>query len=285
MILGYNTNGLAHHNPLAALELLAETGYRCVGITIDHQWLSPFAVDSLHQRRVIAKKLQALKLSSVIETGARFLLDSRQKHAPSLVAPVEVASPRINLIEYACQLANEQASHCVSIWSGPKPRDWDLQQAWDSLAINLERVLKLADQYEVLIGFEPEPGMFVDTIAAYERLRQWVEHPRLKLTMDIGHLFCQGELPIGDYIHRCREQIINVHLEDMRPGVHEHLMFGDGAMHFPPIMEALNRIEYDGPVVVELSRHSHDAVNAVCKSFQFLSPLVNVSSTPQSDWS
>ena len=31
MLLGYNTNGLAHHDPYQAVELLAELGYRSVG--------------------------------------------------------------------------------------------------------------------------------------------------------------------------------------------------------------------------------------------------------------
>ena len=41
MYLGYNTNGLAHHDLFDAVELLAEIGYRGVAITIDHNALSP----------------------------------------------------------------------------------------------------------------------------------------------------------------------------------------------------------------------------------------------------
>ena len=41
MFLGYNTNGLAHHDLFDAVELLAEIGYRGVAITIDHNALPP----------------------------------------------------------------------------------------------------------------------------------------------------------------------------------------------------------------------------------------------------
>ncbi len=274
MILGYNTNGLAHHDPIAALELLADTGYQCASLTIDHQWISPFASDLLAQRKRINACLRRLGLSSVIETGARFLLDPRRKHSPSLVASSDEAAPRVRFIEYACQVAAEQGSPCVSIWSGTKPPDWDLQMAWDSLAANVESCLKFADQYEIDIAFEPEPGMFVDTIASFERLLNWVSHPRLKLTMDVGHLFCQGELPIADYIRRSASRLVNVHVEDMNVGVHEHLMFGCGSMNFEPIIRTLGEVNYQGPVSVELSRHSHDAVNAVKGSYDFLAPLI-----------
>ena len=37
MLLGYNTNGLAFHRWQDGLELLAEIGYRAVGITVDHR--------------------------------------------------------------------------------------------------------------------------------------------------------------------------------------------------------------------------------------------------------
>ena len=56
---------------------------------------------------------------------------------------------------------------------------------------------------------------------------------------------------------------MNIHIEDMVQGVHEHLMFGQGTMDFPSICEALRRISYEKGVHVELSRHSHMAVEAV----------------------
>ena len=42
MRLAYNTNGLAHHDLLAAIELLANIGYQGIAITLDHGALNPF---------------------------------------------------------------------------------------------------------------------------------------------------------------------------------------------------------------------------------------------------
>jgi sugar phosphate isomerase/epimerase len=52
---------------------------------------------------------------------------------------------------------------------------------------------------------------------------------------------------------------VHVHLEDMRRGVHEHLMFGEGELDLDEALRALRGIEYGGMVAVELSRHSHAA--------------------------
>ncbi|HMP79231.1 MAG TPA: sugar phosphate isomerase/epimerase family protein [Pirellulaceae bacterium] len=274
MKLGYNTNGLAHHDPLQAIQLLAETGYQSVAITIDHQWLSPFDPRWPDQLRDLRRELASHTLSTVIETGARFLLDPRRKHWPTLAGPADVAQPRINLIRHALQIAAELESDCVSIWSGVHFDDLSMQKSLDYLASNLEIILKEADLAGVDIGFEPEPGMFIHSNTQFLRLLEWVDHPRLKMTLDVGHLLCQGELPIAGQIHRWRDRIVNVHLEDMVAGVHEHLLFGEGEIRFPPIIEAFAEIGYEGGLHVELSRHSHDAVRAVTTSYAFLQPLV-----------
>jgi sugar phosphate isomerase/epimerase len=60
----------------------------------------------------------------------------------------------------------------------------------------------------------------------------------------------------------------------MRTGVHEHLMFGEGELDFPPILQALGEIGYRGGVHVELSRHSHEGPIAARRAMEFLRPLI-----------
>ena len=42
MLIGYNTNGMAHHDLFDAVRLLADIGYGGVAITIDHTALPPY---------------------------------------------------------------------------------------------------------------------------------------------------------------------------------------------------------------------------------------------------
>ncbi|MFN9750683.1 MAG: sugar phosphate isomerase/epimerase family protein [Planctomycetota bacterium] len=274
MLLGYNTNGLAHHDPQQALELLAEIGYRSVALTIDHQWLSPFQPDWPKQLEQLAQLLRQLGLACTLETGARILLDPRRKHWPPWVIEPALAAPRRELIRHAMEIAAPLGAKVISIWSGVASEGLDDQMVLDNLTANLDMLLCDAERYDVILGFEPEPGMAIDTMSRWERQQQWLSHPRLRLTLDIGHLFCQGEVPLADYIERWAAQTVNIHLEDMRAGVHEHLMFGEGEMSFPPIVAALKSSGYTGPVHVELSRHSHDAANVARRAFDFLQPLL-----------
>ncbi len=275
MILGYNTNGFAFHDPLEAIDVLGEIGYRSLAITVDHQWINPFSDDCHRQLQAIKHRLESWSMHNVIESGARFLLDPRKKHQPTLLSTdAEQRGRRIDFLRRCIEFAVELESQCVSLWSGMPLDSIDSQMALDRLANALEPVLRYAEKHQVFLGFEPEPGMFVASTADFERLRKWVDSDMLKLTMDIGHLYCLGEVPVADYIRRFERDIVNLHIEDMKAGVHSHLMFGEGEISFPPILTALKEIDYRGPIHVELSRQSHNACEIARDSFQFLDSIV-----------
>lgn len=275
MLLGYNTNGLAHHDPYQAVELLAELGYRSVALTIDHGTLNPYGGHVANRQKQMRRALDALGMRSVIETGARFLLDPRTKHEPTLVTSDPAGrAKRIEFYKHCIDAACELGSDCVSLWSGVLRDGADDAAVMQRLVRGLGEVLDYAEQRQMTIGFEPEPGMFIDTMARYEQLLKQISHPRLRLTLDVGHLHCQGETPLGAMIERWGPQLVNVHLEDMRSGVHEHLMFGEGEIDFAAVLKSLLRTGYAGGVHVELSRHSHDGPNAAAKSIEFLSGIL-----------
>jgi sugar phosphate isomerase/epimerase len=75
---------------------------------------------------------------------------------------------------------------------------------------------------------------------------------------------------VSKFLTEWKHVLWNVHIEDMRRGVHEHLMFGEGEIDFGPVLRTLEEIGYAGGVHVELSRHSHDAVNTAGRALAFL---------------
>jgi L-ribulose-5-phosphate 3-epimerase len=201
-------------------------------------------------------------------------LDPRRKHEPTLVSADPAArARRIEFYQHAVDCAARLGSDCVSLWSGVLHDAASRPQALDRLVEGLQEVLDYAAGQGGVIGFEPEPGMLVDSMRAYEELLGRVDAPHLRLTLDVGHLQCQGELPIPEVIRRWAPRLVNVHIEDMRAGVHEHLMFGEGQIDFPPVLQTLADVRYNGGVHVELSRHSHQAPEAARRAFEFLNPI------------
>ena len=254
---GYNTNGLAHHRVLDALELLAELGYEGVALTPDAGCLDPFALD---EREVedVCETAAELGLSLSVETGARFVLDRRRKHFPTLLEAGERdRERRVDFLRRCVDLAVELGASPVSFWSGAASGEPD--RLWDRLCAGVESVLDHARGSGVDLAFEPEPGMFIERPDGYLELRQLlgVKGAELGLCLDVGHLLCTGDLPVGDTIRRLGPHLAMVHLDDIRDGVHEHRMFGQGDLDLPETLNALLDVGYRGMAAVELSRDSH----------------------------
>ncbi len=276
MRLGYNTNGLAHHRILDAIELLADEGYESVAITLDAGALDPYDdPESLaRQTRQVRSALDRRGLARVVETGARFLLNPRMKHDPTLMDDdPSRREVRTDFLRRSIDLADALGAEAVSFWSGRSAASLGEEEGLDRLATALQPLLRHAERTGMPLAFEPEPGMFIDTLARFARLDERVRHPLFDLTIDIGHLHCNQEGDIPTLIRGWGDRMRNIHIEDMLPGIHEHLMFGEGTIDFPPIARALREIGYPGGAHVELSRQSHMAVEAVRASATFLRAL------------
>jgi sugar phosphate isomerase/epimerase len=274
MLFGYNTNGFAFHRLEDTLAILAELGYGSVAITLDHHVLNPNEPNLWDRVAQVRGLLEKLKLRSVIETGARFLLDPWRKHQPTLLSPeAGQRAIRLKFLYDAVDIARELGSDAVSFWSGASPEEAAPDLLMERLTEGCRQLCDFAAERQVRLAFEPEPDMFIDTMTRFAELYDRVKHPAFGLTIDIGHLHCQGEVPIADHLRRWRHLLWNTHIEDMRRGVHEHLMFGEGEIDFVPVLGALKEMGYAGGVHVELSRHSHDAVNTARRAMAFLKSL------------
>ncbi|MGW4023563.1 sugar phosphate isomerase/epimerase family protein [Streptomyces sp. NPDC005009] len=265
---GYNTNGFANHRRADALRVISELGYGGVALTLDHHHLDPFAPDAHRQVAETAGQLAELELTVVVETGARYLLDIRHKHWPSLVSPDH--EPRLRLLKRAVDIAGDLGADAVSFWSG-SDRDGDPAAAWRQLVTGVAQIVSYAADRGVRLGFEPEPGMVVHDLEGYARLRAELGEPEtLGLTLDIGHCECVESMPVPDCVRWAAPYLVNVQIDDMVRGVHEHLEFGTGTIDFPPVLDALADCGYGGLVAVELPRHSHAAPETARRSLEFL---------------
>lgn len=282
MLLGYNTNGLAHHRLTDAIELLADEGYQSVAISLDAGALDPYDDPAILARQLSAVRaaLDRRGLARVVETGGRYLLNPRVKHDPTLMDPDQGRRDlRIDFLRRAIDLAVALDAEAVSLWSGRLVDAVGEDRAMERLVTALRSVLEHAEKAGMPLAFEPEPGMFIDTLDRFDRLDQQIRHPLFQLTIDVGHVHCVEAGTVSDHLRRWGSRIINIHIEDMARGVHEHLLFGEGTMDFPPILAALAEIGYERGVHVELSRHSHLAPEAVRRSREFLAPILHDSMT------
>jgi L-ribulose-5-phosphate 3-epimerase len=267
--LGYNTNGLAHHRLGDAFELLASLGYEGVAVTPDVGELDLYDLDRGRVAR-LRKRAEDLGLTLTIETGARYLLDPRRKHFPTLLEDsASERARRSDFLRRSIDLAVDLGAGLVSMWSGaaprgeigdPREREADANpELWDRLTAGVDAALEHARGANVRIGFEPEPGMFVERPDGYLELvrRLGTRGREVGLTLDIGHLLVTRDLPVGDIVRQLGPHLVHVHLDDVRDGVHEHRMLGDGVLNLHETLSALIDVGYGGMTALELSRDSH----------------------------
>ncbi|MBX3475927.1 MAG: sugar phosphate isomerase/epimerase [Planctomycetes bacterium] len=273
MKLGYNTNGFGFHRLEDAIAIIAECGYSCVALTLDVHHLNPFTAGAAEVNEV-ARLLHRHKLHCVVETGARFLLDARRKHRPTLID----AEPdtRVHFMYRAAEIAGDLGALALSYWAGARPEGWQGsdEELFKRLAFQADKVEQMARQHGTVAALEPEPGMLVEKMADYDRLAGLMGY-RPGLTLDIGHLECVEDRPPAEYPCKYRDVLYNIQLDDMLRGVHRHLFFGEGSVDFSAVFAALAEIGYDGPACVELSDASRNAVETARRAKQFLDRSVN----------
>ncbi|MGB7407381.1 MAG: sugar phosphate isomerase/epimerase family protein [Pontixanthobacter sp.] len=265
----YNTNGAANHRLDDALRLIADSGYAGAAITLDHHHCDPSADDWQGEAERIARLLNDLDLGVIVETGARFLLDPRAKHEPTLISPEpEGRDRRVAFLNRAIDIAAIWQADAVSFWAGVPRPEVDHATAADWLDEGLERVLDYAEALKIDAAFEPEPGMLIETCGEWAELH--AKHPRLKLALDTGHCIVSQDIDPADAVRRYADHLGTVAIEDMKTGVHIHLPFGEGDMDIPAVLNALREIGFERLVSVELSRESPRAHQAIPESIAFL---------------
>ena len=272
MRLGFSTNGIGDLAPLDAVPILKDLGYESLAITPDRHLLDPFSSGLAAETARWRKALEAAGFGRVLETGARHLLDPLHKHEPTLVSPHRTdRDRRTDFLVRVIDLAVELGAPVVSLWSGMARDAADEETLWQRLTNSLGPVLDRAAARGIVLGFEPEPGMFIDTLARQAVLHQRLGRPdHLRLTVDLGHLECMGERPAATLLASRATEIVNVHVDDMLACRHEHLPLGTGDVDFPPLLAGLSAAGYTGGLHVELPRQSHRWLETARESANFL---------------
>lgn len=266
---GYGTNGFADHTLSTALDVMQAYGYQAVALTIGPPHLDCFADDWRERTQECAADLRRRDFRCVVETGTRYLLDPMVKHRPTLV-DVD-AAVRMRFLERAVEIAAILQADCVSLWSGVLPAQVSRQQAWQLLRERLTSLAEFAATHQVRLSVEPEPGMVIETVAdACELVEQIGSPPHVGITVDLGHCVAVEPDGVVGALRQAGTRLFNVQVDDMLPGVHEHLELGTGQLDLAAALRTLDEIGYRGIAAIELPRHSHDAPRLARTSMEVL---------------
>lgn len=125
-------------------------------------------------------------------------------------------------------------------------------EMWLTAARTLERLAKLAERYDVMFVLEnlnaalDHPGVPFGRAADTLALVQAVDHPRLRLMLDLYHAQI-GEGNLIDLLGKAFPYLGEIQVADV-PGRCEP---GTGEINYPAIAAALRRLDYQGTVGLE----------------------------------
>lgn len=274
MQLAFSSNAYLHYSVEETIRRVAEIGYRGIEILADvpHAW----PVGLLPERRKSlrdALERHGLAVSNVNGFMMNAVNDPRQPYwHPSWIEPDRhYRAIRREHTKRALALAKEiGARHVQTEPGGPL----EPGQSWDAAARvfydELMPCVELAEQLEVGLLIEPEPGLMIERFEQFLRFHERIASPWVGLNFDIGHAFCVGEDP-QDWVERMAPHTRHYHFEDIAATrVHQHLVPGRGAIDFDATLAAIARTGYDGWITVELYPYIDEPDAAAREAFAYV---------------
>ncbi len=256
MRLAFSTNAYLNYSFDDAVTRLATIGYEGVEVMADvpHAWPAYMLPE---QKAALRHSLERnnLAISNVNAFMMHAVDDPRQKYwHPSWIEPdPHYRALRSRHTTKAISLAKDLGAKCITTEpGGPIAPGESWKAGLDLFVETLKPVLEHAEREEVQLLVEPEPGLLIETAEQAQEFMGRFDSPWLGLNFDIGHSYCVGEDP-ARVVPLLARYIRHVHLEDIASSrVHQHLLPGEGAIDFVPVVGALRSGGYDGWITVEL---------------------------------
>ena len=277
MKLAFSTNAFVRYSVFKAIEKIAEIGYEGVELVADIPHLYIYSItesDMKKLKETIARsRIQVANISANTAKGYYGKTFWDPLFEPSIANPdITVRKWRIDYTKRCIDLAHSLGCLNVSITSGRMIPGVPLSESMDILRESLREILVHAEERNVRIGLEPEPGLLIEYSSELASLLEEMHSPFLGADLDLGHSHVLGEDP-EEVIKTFAEKIFHIHAEDIRSKKHYHLIPGSGDMDFERLFSALDRYSYGGFVTVELYTYPYQADEAARKAFGYLKGL------------
>jgi sugar phosphate isomerase/epimerase len=127
-------------------------------------------------------------------------------------------------------------------------------QAWLDLLSSMEVAVRIAEEEQITVAFEPERANVVSTAAkGYELLRA-MRSPRLKAVMDPANLIVPGDKGQGSQVldeafDLLGEYIVIAHAKD-RSADDSFRAAGEGILDYDRYLRLLREVGFEGPLIL-----------------------------------
>lgn len=274
MKFAYSANAYRRWPVETAIDRIATIGYCGIELMADvpHLWPPDVTEDQIDNVRACISEA-GLDISNV----NAFMMNAVQDFwHPSWIEPdPNHRRLRVQHTIDSLRLAQKLgAPHITTEPGGPLPEGMTRAQAMEIFAAGLNEALIVAEELEVPLLVEPEPGLLVENAVQFRELTERIQSPMFGLNFDIGHFYCVAD-PLPETVRQLQSFTRHYHVEDIASTrVHEHLVPGHGAINFAAVLQAIAETNYHGWITVELYPYLDDPDAAGREALHYLKSLV-----------
>jgi len=153
----------------------------------------------------------------------------------------------------------------VFVFGDTRKRGGD-QEEWKLMIERTRALVEIAADHGVIMAKEFEPGFIVGSTEDLLKMFHQVPSPNLAANLDLGHVFLCDPEPI-QAIHQLGDKIAHCHIENMKAGVHNHLLPQEGDMDLSVYLKALAEVGFNGGMALDLYKHDYEAVAGECIAY------------------
>ncbi len=279
MKLAFSSNAYLNFSIEETIARIAGLGYAGLELLADvpHAWPAGLLEE---RKRAIRECLEQhrLAISNVNGFMMNAVADPRQPYwHPSWIEPdPNYRAIRREHTRRALRLAKELGAPSIQTEpGGPLAAGQSWRAAADVFYEEIMPCVQLAEQLQVFLLIEPEPGLMIETFEQYLEFAGRIDSPWVGLNFDVGHAFCVGQAP-QEWIARMAPHTKHYHVEDIAANRrHAHLVPGRGAIDFPAVLREIGRSGYQGWLTVELYPYIDDPDGAGREAKAFLEAVAS----------
>jgi sugar phosphate isomerase/epimerase len=274
MRLAFSSNAYMNFSIEETIRRIAAIGYAGIEVLSDvpHAWPAGLLPERKQAIRDCLRE-HGLAVSNVNGFMMNAVADPRQPYwHPSWIEPDRhYRAIRREHTKRALKLAKEiGAKNLQTEPGGPLVPGQSWEDAAKVFYEELMPCIEVAEQVEVGLLIEPEPGLMIERFDEYLRFVERIDSPWVGLNFDIGHAYCVGEDP-QHWVAKMAKHTRHYHFEDIAATrIHQHLVPGRGAIDFDATLAAIAATGYDGWITVELYPYIDDPDAAAREAYQYM---------------
>jgi len=274
MRLAFSSNAYMNFSIEETIGRIAAIGYAGIEVLSDvpHAWPAGLLPERKQAIRDCLRE-HGLAVSNVNGFMMNAVADPRQPywHPSWIEADQHYRAIRREHTRRALRLAKEiGAKNLQTEPGGPLAPGQSWEDAAKIFYDELMPCVEVAEQVEVGLLIEPEPGLMIERFDEYLRFVERIDSPWIGLNFDIGHAYCVGEDP-QHWVAKMAKHTRHYHFEDIAATrVHRHLVPGRGAIDFEATLAAIAATGYDGWITVELYPYIDDPDAAAREAYQYM---------------